>query len=90
MQVLHYAGGLIEGPSVGYYESGAMMNQGAFKKNEREGEWVWYHENGEVSSRVHLIAGKKEGKQVFYNSQGKKVREETYKNGALVAERDLF
>jgi antitoxin component YwqK of YwqJK toxin-antitoxin module len=89
MQAFQYAGGLFEGQSSGYYESGPMEWQGAFKKNEREGEWIWYHENGEISSRVRLIGGKKDGKQVFYNSQGKRVREETYKNGALVAERDL-
>jgi antitoxin component YwqK of YwqJK toxin-antitoxin module len=89
-QVMAYDGGLLEGRMSSYYESGAMECQGGLKKNQREGEWTWYHENGEVSSRVHLIAGKKDGKQVFYNSQGKKVREETYKNGTLVAERDLI
>jgi antitoxin component YwqK of YwqJK toxin-antitoxin module len=89
MQVQEYAGGLSDGKYLGYYESGAMQCQGLVRKDQREGEWIWYHENGEVSSRVTLIAGKKDGDQIFYNSQGKKVREETYKAGAIVAERDL-
>lgn len=90
MQVFEYAAGLFEGPSRGSYESGAMEWQGSFKKNQREGEWIWYHENGAVSARVHLVAGNKDGKQIFYNSQGKKVREETYRDGVLMAERDLI
>jgi len=90
MQAMVYGDGMLEGSFSRYYESGAMECQGAFRKNQREGEMTWYHENGTVSSRFHLIAGKKDGKQIFYNSQGKKVREETYKNGVLVAERDLI
>jgi antitoxin component YwqK of YwqJK toxin-antitoxin module len=89
MHVLGYAGGLLEGQATGYFESGDKEWEGVFKKNEREGEWIWYHDNGAVSSRVRLVAGKKDGQQIFFSSQGKKVREETYKDGKLVAERDL-
>lgn len=90
MHVVVYAGGSLEGPLSGFFASGAKESQGSFKNNQREGEWTWYHENGAVSTQIKFVNGKKDGQQVFYNSQGKKVRVETYKDGVLVAEKDLI
>lgn len=46
---LDYIDGLVDGPFVGYYPSGAKKIEGAYSKGDRVGKWTRFNEDGSIS-----------------------------------------
>ncbi|MBN2668082.1 MAG: hypothetical protein JXR60_02535 [Bacteroidales bacterium] len=83
-----------------FYSDGVKQAEGTFKNGERYGRWVFYHENGRVWSTGHFENGLSQG--IFdiykpdgtiyiksYYTDGKKTKEEYYKNGKVDQTVDL-
>lgn len=67
--------------SVEYYKNGQKKIEGAFKNEQREGEWMYWYENGKLWSRGSFKNGKSEGRFLSYNEDGTLFQEAMYTNG---------
>jgi antitoxin component YwqK of YwqJK toxin-antitoxin module len=83
-----YVNGVANGPVRGYFESGEIGSKGMLKNDVQEGEWVWFHENQKPSTRVTVHEGKKSGTQTFWDENGRKIREEIWRNGMLLDQKN--
>lgn len=88
-QEKHFQNGKLHGLQTFYYSNGYIELVGEMIDDMKDGNWVWFYPTGGISSTVSYVKDKKEGKQVLWDVNGKKVREEHYKGGILVKEKQL-
>ena len=64
-----------------YYESGAIMMEGAMKDGHREGAWKSYFEDGKTQSTGFFHEGIRTGKSTVYHENGNLYMEGNYVDG---------
>lgn len=65
---------------IGYYESGALMMEGAIKDGHREGPWKSYYEDGKTQTTGFFHEGLRTGKATVYHPNGHLYMEGNYTN----------
>jgi antitoxin component YwqK of YwqJK toxin-antitoxin module len=84
-----YKNGKLNGPQKSYYESGTLYTSSEMIDGIKEGVCTWYHPNGTISSTVTYHKDKKDGLQKLWSELGVLTKEEIYKNGELLEEKDI-
>lgn len=69
-----------------YYESGALMMEGAIKNGLREGEWKSYFEDGKTQSTGFFHEGIRTGATTIYYENGNLYMEGPYKDGRQIGQ----
>ena len=79
------------GHAVFYSKTGAKSSEGGISNGMiHTGKWTGYYENGNKNYEGSYNAkGEKDGVWAWFDEKGNAVTEQTYKNGALTATRDL-
>lgn len=72
---------LRHGPSVSFYESGTLKEQGSYAENARDGVWVGWHDGGGKSNVVSYAAGVFHGLYITYWPNGTRQTEIQFANG---------
>lgn len=88
MSSTSWAAGAEAGPQKTFYADGQVMVEGTSEGGKRTGTWTWFESDGSVSSTVAYEAGKKQGLQTFF-ANGRKTKEEEYREGAYVGTKVL-
>lgn len=80
---ISYQKGMLEGPSVYFYPTGAIERELHFAKNELEGEAVEFSIDGQLKSKVRYKKGLKEGACLAFFDNSKDAMIEEYTAGLL-------
>jgi antitoxin component YwqK of YwqJK toxin-antitoxin module len=72
---------LRHGPSVSFYPSGAMKEQGRYEENQRSGVWVGWHDGGGRSNVVCYEQGVFHGLYITYWPNGARQTEIQFASG---------
>lgn len=78
--------GVLNGPYEIYYRSGALWEQGTYKKGKREGRFRKWFTNGQIAEDHQMISGKIDGPFVRYYDSGVKWKAFNYDMGLLTGQ----
>lgn len=78
-----YVEGIQNGPSVSYYESGALRYQSEYKDGVQNGPVISYYESGGVHATATILNGYTEGVRTTYWENGTVAQISDFTNGVL-------
>ena len=67
--------GKIDGPQIGWHETGEKRAEGTFKGGKSDGPWTYWHENGQKLGEVKYKDGELISER-YWNSKGEEVESE--------------
>jgi antitoxin component YwqK of YwqJK toxin-antitoxin module len=65
------------------YKSNSLEKLGQYIDGVKNGLWTKYYENGNNKFQVKFVSGKKEGVAIYWDENGRKTKEESYRNDLL-------
>ena len=71
------------GNYVSRYKDNSIEELGQYIDGVKNGLWAEYYENGNNKFQVKFVNGKKEGVAIYWDENGRKTKEELYKNDLL-------
>lgn len=74
-------GGIMHGPYVRLYPSGARAVKGAYDNNQPDGDWFWWHENSTEASKGKYVRGKQTGPWTWWHENGSRAEEGDFLQG---------
>lgn len=89
LQEKNYKNGKLNGLEKVFFESGQLYTTCEMIDDRKEGVCTWYHSNGSISSTATFHDDKKEGIQKMYSELGTLIKEEVYKKGELIEEKNI-
>jgi TonB family protein len=69
------------------FESGSLLEGGAFENGQKVGTWTAYHENGRKRSVYQYLRGEPDGSFQVWDEQGQLLQEGVYQMGEKVFEK---
>lgn len=82
--VEHYAGGVLNGPTVTYYLNGVVQSELSYTDALLDGVVREFFPSGKLESEVRYRAGKRHGPTVVYDEAGLVTRRDWYADDDLV------